>query len=629
MAARLEQYRDSCQDLVVYGVGFGSKYTEFTRATADMDESVCSFHFVLPEDVDAIGTLRAKNQIIVPVNVTNMPYQHMRRNVKIFKMSPLDLFPWADRVIWRDTKLLPKKILPSSYMSYFNDTIQSFNACVSFVSLPVHDSSMGQQVEDLAFAEYLAHCDAVVASAVHRPTVSDGIETVIRQCQLTLQHYRHEIRINGTKFLDRSLIDGAFIVFDQRSSRCRKYSGDLMCSWLDEVHCFSDRDQVSFGRALDVSGARQSEKLPNGDQVFFQDNLPAVHLARSDCHWYFQKLDTCYDTRYEKLKVAVVIAGKYERFVFNSTMHHLLAPLVRQSHAVDFFLSLTVGTTPTHRFPGTFLPDVLLENKTGKVLEQVIAEQVHRTGAFLRTLRVSKPLDLATQPLIREKWQQLEQKYPGQDPLALFPVLDVRNDDARKRNAVGNQNLLRLYRAIEDLWESLIEQERVSGSQYDYVMFWRDDALWIRDLYLNGIIARYGDVFLPSCDKRDPPLHPLEVNDHGLITRRAVAEVFGRYFSGFFQFDVDACVANLANDFTEELKGGCSAEMMLKWTADTHNITITKLGQRHMPFQRFARVQMMNGSITECFYEYCQSRYDGLIFGSKHANTKTCLALGV
>lgn len=628
IAEKLEIYRDQCQHLVVYGVAFGSQYAEMIRDTAvwSMDDSVCSFHFVLQEDADVIGTL-GKNQFLIKVDVSMMPYQQMRRNVKILKMSPLDLFPWADRVIWRDTKLFLRKILPSSYMNYFNNTVQHFDTCASFVSLPIHDSSMGNTFEDLDFPEYKAHCKAVVDAATQRPTVSDGLETLVDQCLLTMKHYVDKERINGTTFLDRALIDTALMVWDQRTTECKQYIGDLTCSWLDEIHCFSDRDQVSFGRALDASGASVSEKVLNGDQVFFKDSRPTVHIARPDCHWYFQALDICYDPNYKNLRVAVVIAGTYQRFMFSSAVQRVLAPLVRQSHTVDLFLSLTTGKADAYRFSGAFHPDPMLEEKNGRMLENTINEQVERVGASVQSLLVADQIDIDSDPLILQMFRQIRDMHPGEDPLEYFPVLDIRNDEVRARNAVGNHNFLRVFRAIENLWESAIERERAVGKRYDYVLFLRDDSLWFRDFHLNGVVALGGDVFIPACDARDPPMDPHELCDHGMIARRGVADIFGRYFSTIFKLDLDGCAANLTESFTKEGKRGCNTEMILKWTVDTHNVNVTKVGQGFMQFQRSARVQTVNGTITECFHKYCQSRHDPLILGSKHADMKTCKSL--
>ncbi|GAX13469.1 hypothetical protein FisN_36Lu044 [Fistulifera solaris] len=542
-------------------------------------------------------------------------------------MSPLDLFPWAERVIWRDTKLLSKKVLPHSYMDYFNKTVQRLDTCASMMSQPIHDSSMGNRWEDLEFPEYKAHCGAVVDAAIKRPTVSDRLETLVDQCQLMLQHYEAEPRIDGTMFLDRTLIDSALMVWDMRTVRCKKYIPDLGCSWLDEIHCFSDRDQVSFGRALDASGVSVSKKLPNGDQIFFKDNRPTVHIARPDCHWYFQALDICYGPNYENFRVAVVIAGTYQRFMFSSNVEHVLAPLVRQSHNVDLYLSLTTAKTNSYRFKGSFHPDPLLNGKDGTELKDTIISEVNRVGASVQTLFVSDQIDVDNDPLVTPMFRQIQQKYANQNPLEYFPALDVRNDEVRTRNAVGNLNFLRLFRAVENLWESAVERERASGKQYNYILFLRDDSLWFRDFHLSGVVALGGDLFIPACDARDPPRDPHELCDHGMVARRGVADIFGRYFSTVFKLDLAGCAANLTDSFTKQGKRGCNTEMILKWTADTHNVNVTRVGQGYMQFQRSARVQTVNGTITECFHKYCQSRHDPLILGTKHADMKLCKSL--
>ena len=63
------------------------------------------------------------------------------------------------------------------------------------------------------------------------------------------------------KFYQEPLIDTAFIVYDMRTPHCRQFNGNLGCSWLDEIRCYSDRVQIFFPVVVANSGLRLSPTL--------------------------------------------------------------------------------------------------------------------------------------------------------------------------------------------------------------------------------------------------------------------------------------------------------------------------------------------------------------------------------
>lgn len=242
-------------------------------------------------------------------------------------------------------------------------------------------------------------------------------------------------------------------------------------------------------------------------------------------------------------------------------------------------------------------------------------------------IHISDQIDITKDPLLRKKWGEVQAKYPKKNPFEFFPVLDIRNKEVVARNAVGNLNLLRLFRAIENLWDRLTKYEKDVRRKFDYVMFLRDDSMWFRDFHLNGVVSLGGDIFIPACDKRDPKLDPHEISDHGMVARRGVAEIFGRYFSKLLTLDLNACTATLPQEFNKKGKRGCNTEMIFKWMTDFHNLTVTLVGQGYLQFQRVARVRTIDGTVVECFHKYCQSKHDPLIIGSRHADMQICKTL--
>ncbi len=118
------------------------------------------------------------------IDPTRMPYTSNRRNTKILKFSPGLLFPWADRVIWQDAKLLRTDSagwdLPSDYMLHFNSTVQHSGTCSSFMGLPRHHHAIGSS----PVVNLKAHCDTIIRSAKQRPTVSDNLDVLSAQCEI-------------------------------------------------------------------------------------------------------------------------------------------------------------------------------------------------------------------------------------------------------------------------------------------------------------------------------------------------------------------------------------------------------------------------------------------------------------
>ena len=265
------RFKDRCKDMVVYGAALGVKYDQWLRSVEFLGEhtskvvkrhGTCFFQFVT--DVDGSGDLISADgsQMLIVIDPAKMPYQNNRRNTKVLKLNPGLLFPWADRLIWQDAKLLSqvkRYSLPSDYLMHFQRTIEHTGTCVSYVGLPYHESAVGTAPR----VNLKAHCDNIIASAEQRPTVSDSLEVLRTQCErseemlrtLTAQESKSE------EFDEAPLVDTAFIVYDMRTPKCEEFNANLGCSWLDEIHCYSDRDQISFPVVLANSGLRLSPTL--------------------------------------------------------------------------------------------------------------------------------------------------------------------------------------------------------------------------------------------------------------------------------------------------------------------------------------------------------------------------------
>jgi len=747
LAAQLQAQRGSeCSDLVVFGVAFGRPYMKMVilgDAVDDLDATksygICSFIFVLADELnDALMgnyksyfsaeeqasrlaalvsplslnyTSRRGFDTLVPVQRDFLPYQSMRRNTKLFKMHGHLIFSWTDRVLWRDAKLKGKYAASKNwslnisrwaytqdYQRYYQDTIEktkgnsSYGACVAFMGLPLHDSAVTKSSE-LKRVKYENHCDAIIKAAETRPTISDSIDTLARQCSsymkgvggISANRSINDTTKSLSTLLDAGMIDSALIAWDLRSQRCRKFIADQTCTWSDEIQCQSDRDQISFAQAfVSMDLHEKSDNGPSDPQTahrLFVDpqsshpNTPLVEIIKGDCHPYYglspkdcnftlsgvsdmspqpnaystlkAMTTSAVKTRDLKQRVAIVVAGSFRRFVFNSSIHRLVKPLSLQGHEVHYYVSLTTEDQPAYRASEPYMnhltwdpifdlhdehdstttyhggtggnttttTDTMLRNE---FIESVIRKHmVDAGGGQVRQVTLQPKVDIDSNKAVQIHRKLAMTKYPTEDPDTRFPAKDARGEPQKVRTANGNRNMLRLFLSLQELWKSVVDNEKKDGNAYDIVMFLRDDTLWMGDFNLNELLLSNGlaDVYALSCDARTPPMAQEEMCDHIAIFSRSKAGLYGNYFDTLFSTDMDAC----ASSIDEHIRGknglrGCNSEMIFKWILKKGGLSIQEVGQGLIPFQRSAMVKDPNdGSVFKCFHKYCQSHIDYLL----------------
>lgn len=233
-----EEYGEQCEQWVRFGVAFGEKHVErlkpFRRAPHK-----CTFMFVLQEeypkkhnDTNSFGF-----ETLIPIPRHILPFQSMRRNVKLFKMHIHELFPFAKYIVWQDVKLKGKFFVPTNYYARFLET-KLGSPCFAAVGLPPHESSFGNRSQFEGYRpRYQDHCDTVVNSIVARPNVTDSVDTLMQQCK-TYQSFD----LPGTQ-LDRGLIDSAFIVWNQRNKRCRDFNKRVSSTMCRRKYCYVVRQK--------------------------------------------------------------------------------------------------------------------------------------------------------------------------------------------------------------------------------------------------------------------------------------------------------------------------------------------------------------------------------------------------
>jgi hypothetical protein len=628
----------------------------------------CFFMFVLQEDMMPVDehanhTTNTDLQLLhhlwlVPIPRHVLPYQNQRRNTKLFKYHGHFLFCSSTQVstttiIWQDAKFFQRTYIRNQPRDYTPFATLNHSACLTVMTLPVHANTFG--IHNIRMnstttttpyqPKFIHHCETILDSLQKRPNVTDSPESLMRQCKYYLQQQQQQQVGNdstGPVHMDHMLLDSAFLLWNYSTKKCRTFNAQLQCTLSEQIHCHSDRDQVSFPYAMaqmglqpilpraigpshpsptatpttpvfidqrqqDVQLVRKSITHPN------QNPDVMVHMIKSACHWYFRALDDC--PAVEKPSIAILVAGSTRRFQFTSMTLNVLQPLAEQNYNVDVYAMFTQQEGPAYRQNAEYMQHVVPETffrpqQRPRTIIKVFRQIVEKSGAFLRGAEIRKhPLPINSTQL-GEKRREAKRKRRREDADYRFPMLDLR-PNARRRTAVGNQNILNLFYGLQYIWdEFLIPYETSIGKPYDYVMIVREDALWLAKFDMAKLLAinPEADAFVQSCDARNPPMLDSEINDHGIVIKRSKAEAVGRYFSSLLSADLESCHAKARRSMQVGELRGCNSEMILKWILEKQNITVQGVPQSILPFERAMSVRWVDGNVYHCFHKFCQSK---------------------
>jgi hypothetical protein len=240
-------------------------------------------------------------------------------------------------------------------------------------------------------------------------------------------------------------------------------------------------------------------------------------------------------------------------------------------------------------------------------LATLIASEIQKYGGRARKIVLRQRLSIDGNALVAAKRSAAISLHPDEDPDLRFPTFNFAKKEA---TAHANRNVLTVFLNYEQLWDQLVMIEDTT-SAYDYVMFLRDDTLWLKDFNMNRLIEHgHADLYILSCDAREPTMWPEEINDYGSVVSRRKAELFGRYFSRLFHANITGC--NMEIFPKTSGISGCNSEMILKWILMQDGVSIQLVGQGLIPFQRSVHVKLPGGGVAPCFHKYCQSYSDRL-----------------
>jgi len=552
-----------CSDFVIYTASLGSGFSAFIDAngteSTEFPESDhggygrCFFSFVLGESTDISIS---DTEVTVSLSPAHLPYKNMRRNVKILKFLGLRIFSWAKRLVWQDAKLGDGRRFPiMDPMRYFEKTVEAQGSCVSYMGLPVIASTMGNDGWDvLRKADYYRHCEAIVGSS--RKDVTDDRAGLISQCLKYI--YEAYLETGSMHTLSDHLIDSALIVWDLRPKRCREFNVALQCKWLNEIDCFSDRDQVSFPYVLYQMKLRRYELKTHALFVDATNNT-VVQIVDKRCHWYFtENAEKCIDISQQPERMALLISGSLHQFQLKSILKLLLKPLKSRGFEVDVYARLHMSNTREHviRFlksnPFLGTDPYLLRNRT--FVEDAFESAFVRSGYQRKGLRdlmypdesglrhisllshVDAAITVKSDKRIRLVRQEAKLRHPDEDADLRFPLNKATT--AVPEDAEVNKDLISRYISLENLWDLLLDNEVLDRRQYQHVLFLCQDAP------LNS------DIVFPHPDPRKFPdiTHWMYDRSSLFLSRRIHADFFAHYLSTLMDIRNDCISRDCSSD---------------------------------------------------------------------------------
>ena len=312
-------------------------------------------------------------------------------------------------------------------------------------------------------------------------------------------------------------------------------------------------------------------------------------------------------------RVAVVVAGSFHRYFLMSSMQHLVRPLTEQNHTVDYFLTLSTRKyTPWRN--DHYLHSLTWDPEFGHPskhhlpryahIRHVVKSRVAHAGGRVRCFALRPRTNISDDLRLQKLRSRALELHPEEDPDTRFPVSSLGKGNV----AAANRNMLRMFRALEMLWKEVPAVEQRDGKPYDYVLFLRDDILWLDNFVLSDILASApADVYALSCNARNPPMLESEMNDFGLLVVRAHAAVYGQYYTQFYNTSKPPCTVS---------KRPCTSEELLKVTLTNWHLTVHLVDQQLFPFQRAARILHTGDRgqtlTSTCFHKYCNSQKGSL-----------------
>jgi len=210
-------------------------------------------------------------------------------------------------------------------------------------------------------------------------------------------------------------------------------------------------------------------------------------------------------------KLAVLIAGRADRLVLAPKIRHVMEPVAAKGWDVDLYVSVVGMDKGSHKAWAPIPNNV----------SAVVAERLESVAA-IQTLATAGSWAIRFCELDGDSQEVVVPKDPPRR-LSLYPPSETE---------VG-LNVLRRFKATEQLMHKVKDVEMEHGFSYDFVLLTKDDDHWLGPLDISRFQSNPthpNDVYFKDC------LRFSGVNDKTLLFgRRAAEAVLTRLYSDFWE----------------------------------------------------------------------------------------------
>jgi len=309
-------------------------------------------------------------------------------------------------------------------------------------------------------------------------------------------------------------------------------------------------------------------------------------------------------------RVAVLTSGSLKRYFLTQAAQGLVAPLVKEGYAVDYYAALSVAEfSAWHETANNYVPELSPEGSKLSEVKAMVEQKIQDAGGRARTVELIKNVALSA----RDNQFINESVWNGN-----IPGLEAR------------QNVVRMMKPLQALGQEMEHVEAKDG-KYDYVVLVKDDAIWMKPFSLQTLLTQpvessNPDGYVLRCDwgvsTYSPPAETA-VTEYIFVLKRSGATPFYR----MHEVLVDGGLA--ASGRKETLQRYWDVENLetfAKRLADDYNVRLQRTPPYLLPMQRGGRLEV-DGEVKTCLHYFCDSSVNGLPFLEPKKQLFTCTSL--
>lgn len=312
--------------------------------------------------------------------------------------------------------------------------------------------------------------------------------------------------------------------------------------------------------------------------------------------WGSHKIDT-FTPQECKYRIAVVTSGTLRRYFLESTVQGLLSPMVRQGHAVDYFVGLTAEVCETWQPDARgFVPEVTADMSEARLL---ISRKVNESGARARSVTVESDFYLDREEfdfVTNARWNGGERRAEAQ---------------AARRSVARMMKML-------DRQRKAVEDEEARSGKYDLVFVVKDDALWLEPFNLTNILPSTcsSEAFASSgwsllCEEPYSTYPPPDAQLTEYILIAGTGSTGSHPFLSMYSILMKGSIGEDGPPRKNKYWGMRGYERFALAVSEDYGINMTRVPPKLLPMQRGGHLRDKDGSVKVCLHAVCDACLNG------------------